>query len=131
MIDSYIILNRKSNKVIRFFILNISILIIIFIWRNNTLNYKNFFHIHSKIINFNSYFVLEVLIPVKEVNQIKNQNQLFIGNKKYNYTIYKISNGVTYQKKINYQKIYLEVIDLENIYKINNYRLDIKIPKET
>lgn len=128
MIDSYIILNRKTNKIIKIFIFNICIIIVLFIWGINTLQYKNFFHIHSKITNFNSYFVLEVLIPVKEVNQIEKQNKLFISNKEYNYNVYKKEETIIYKDNTNYQKLYLKVDNLDKKYKINNYRLDIKIP---
>ena len=130
MIDSYIILNRKTNIIIKIFILNIIIIAVLFIWGINKFEYKSFFHIHSKIINFNSYFVLELLIPVKEVNQIKEQNRLFIGNNEYYYNIEYIDNNIIYQNNTNYQTIYLEVENLDKKYLINNYHIDIKIPKE-
>ena len=128
MIDSYIILNRKTNTIIKIFILNIIIVVVLFIWGINKFEYKSFFHIHSKIINFNSYYVLEVLIPVKEVNQIKDQNILYIEDAIYTYNIYKIDNDIVYQNNINHQKIYLKVNNLDEKYLINNYRLEIKIP---
>ena len=129
MIDSYIILNRKTNTIIKILILNIIIIAVLFIWGINRFDYQSFFHIHSKIINFNSYFVLELLIPVKEVNQIKEQNRLFIGTKEYYYNIKEIDNNIIYQNNTNYQKIYLEVKKLDQKYLINNYHVDIKIPK--
>jgi len=131
MIDSYIILNRKTNTIIKIFILNIIIITVLFIWGINKFEYKSFFHIHSKIINFNSYFVLELLIPVKEVNQIKEQNRLFIGNKEYYYNIKKIEDNIIYQNNTNYQTIYLEIKNLDKKYLIDNYHIDIKIPKSS
>ncbi len=130
MIDGYIILNRKVTLIIKFFLLSIGIIIVLFIWGINTLEYKCFFHIHSKIINFNSYYVLEVLIPVKEVKQIVEQNILYIGDKEYNYVIYDIEDKIIYKNNINYQRLYLEVYNLEEEYLIDNYRLDIKILKD-
>jgi len=130
MIDSYIILNRKINPIIKIFLLNICIIIVLLIWGINTLNYKSFFHIHSKVTNFNSYYVLEVLIPKKEVNQIIKQNELFIGDKKYKYITYKIDNDIIYKDNINYQKLYLKVNNLDKDYLFNNYRLDIKILRD-
>ena len=127
MIDGYIILNRKIPIIIKLFIFNICIIMIFLVWGINTLQYKKYFHIHSKIINFNSYFVLEVLIPEKEVNQVRENNKLFIGSKEYNYTIYKIEESIIYKDNINYYKMYLDVLDLDNKYLINNYNLDIKI----
>ena len=130
MIDSYIILNRKVSPIIKIFILNIYIILVLLIWGINTLNYQNFFHIHSKVTKLNSYYVLEVLIPVKEVNQIIKQNTLIIGENKYNYKIYKIEDNIIYENNNNYQKIYLDVINLNDEYLINNYRIEIKIPSE-
>ena len=130
MIDGYIIMNRKTNLIIKMFVFNISIIIILVIWGINTFYYQSYFHIHSKLINFNSYYLLEVLIPEKEVNQITKENVLLIGDKVYNYSVYKIDDSIIYRDNINYIKLYLDVYDLEEKYMINNYRLDIKIPKE-
>lgn len=130
MIDSYIILNRKTNLIIKCFVFNICVIMILIIWGINTFKYQSYFHIHSKILNFNSYYLMEVLIPEKEVNQIIKKNKLLIGNKEYIYRVYEISNNIIYKDSINYQKIYLEVFELDDIYKFNNYRLEIKIPNE-
>lgn len=129
MIDSYIILNRKPSLIIKIFIFNISIILVLLIWGINTLKYQNFFTFHSKIIYLNSYYVIEVLIPEKEVNQIINNNILLINDKKYNYSVYKIEKEITYKENTNYQKMYLKINNLEEKYLINNYRIDIKIPK--
>lgn len=130
MIDGYIIMNRKTNLIIKMFVLNISIMIILVIWGINTFYYQSYFHIHSKLVNFNSYYLLEVLIPEEEVSQIIKENVLLIGDKVYNYSVYKVSDSIIYQNNINYIKLYLDVYCLEKKYKINSYRLDIKIPKE-
>ena len=87
MIDGYIIMNRRTNLIIKMFVFNISIIIILVIWGVNTFYYQSYFHIHSKLINFNSYYLLEVLIPEKEVNQIINKNVLLIGDQVYNYSV--------------------------------------------
>lgn len=128
MIDSYIILNRKVKPIMIIFILNICIITCLLIWGINTLEYQNFFHIHSKIIKLNSYYFLEVLIPVKEVNQIINESNLFIGDVDYNYSVYKVDDNIIYKDNINYQKAYLNVNKLDDKYLINNYRIEIKIP---
>ena len=130
MIDSYIIMNRSTNLIIKVLIFNICIIMFLVIWGINTFEYQSYFHIHSKLLKFNSYYLLEVLIPEKEVNQIAKENELLIGDKIYNYNLYDVSDYIVYQDNINYRKLYLEVLDLEDNYKINNYRLDIKIPKE-
>ena len=131
MIDSYLIENRKTTPIIKLFLFNICLIIGFLIWGINTYPYKSFFHIHSKITNFNSYYVLEVLIPVKEVNQIINQNYLFIESKIYYYKLISKENNIIYKNNQNYQKIYLEIYNLDEKYLINNYQLEITIPKET
>lgn len=128
MIDTYIIMNRKTNLIIKLFIFNICLLITVFIWGINTFTYQIYFHIHSKIIKFNSYYLLEVLIKEEEVNQIKNTNKLLIGTKEYYYQIDKIDDNIIYKNNTNYFKIYLNVTSLEEKYLINNYHVDIKIP---
>lgn len=128
MIDGYIIQNRKARPIIKIFILNICIIISLVIWGINTLEYQSFFHIHSKIIKIDSYYFLEVLVPVKEVNKITKQNNLLIGKENYNYSIYKTEDTIIYKNNTNYLKLYLKVANLKKDYLINNYRLNIKIP---
>ena len=73
MINSYIILNRKTSLITNIFIINILILFIFIIWCINNFYYKTFIQFHSKIIFFNSFYYMEVLVPVNEINQIKNK----------------------------------------------------------
>lgn len=128
MIDSYIIMNRKSNLIIKIFVFNICIVIILIIWGINALEYQKKLNFHSKISNFNSYYLLEVLVPVKEVSQVIKKNELLIENISYDYKINNISDDLIVENNINYQKIYLLVNNLDEKYKINNLILDIKIP---
>ena len=130
MIDSYIIINRKTNLIIKCFVFNICVIMILIVWGINTFEYQSYFHIHSKILNFNSYYLMEVLIPEKEVNQIIKKKKLLIGNKEYTYHVDEVSDDIIYKNNINYKKMYLEVFKLDDIYKFNNYRLEIKVPKE-
>lgn len=130
MIDGYIILNRKTKLIMNLFIFNIGVIIVFIIWAINTFYYQSYFHIHSKILNLNSYYLLEVLIPEKEVNQIIKENKLLIGERGYTYSVFDISDDIIYQNNTNYFQMYLEVYELDEVYKVNNYRLEIKIPKE-
>lgn len=127
MIDSYIILNRKTNFIIKTFIFNILIIGLFVIWGINTFYYQTSFLLHSKILNFNSFYYLKVLIPVKEVNKITNQNKIVIDGDVYNYQIYKIDSDIVYENQINYQKVYLEIINLKKEYLKNGYQVDVKI----
>jgi len=130
MIDSYIILNRKVNFIIKIFIFNVLLLTILVIWCINTLQYQSFFHIHSQILKINSFYYLEVLIPVKEVNLITNQNKIIFDSKEYHYQVYEIVPEVIYYQNDNCQKVYLEIHELEDIYKIDGYRVEVKIKKK-
>ena len=130
MIDKYIILNRKPKIIIRLFILNIFLLTGIVIWGINTFSYQNYLQIHSQISNLNSYYFLEALIPVKEVNTVTTQNKLWINNKCYYYKVIETSKNITYKNNNNYLKIYLSVYDLEENYLVNGYHLEIKFLKK-
>lgn len=130
MINSYIILNRKTSLIIKSFIFNTLILIIIVIWGINTFYYQTFIQLHSKILYFDSYYFMEVLVPVKEVNQITEQNQIIIDSKQYNYKFYKIDPNAIYVDNINYQKVYLKILNLDDIYLINGYETNVKILKD-
>ena len=130
MINSYIILNRKTSFIIISFLINFLILITFVIWGINTNYYQSFIKLHSKLLYFESNYYLEVLVPVKEVKQITKQNQININSVKYNYEIYKIDNNVEYKNNINYQYVYLKIFNLNEELLVNGYEMDIKIPKE-
>ena len=130
MIDSYIILNRKTSLIIKTFLFNILLLIIFIIWGINTLYYQNFIKLHSKFLYYDSSFYLEVLVPVKEVNQIIKYDHLVIDDDIYIYKIYEIDSNIIYNNNVNYQKIYLEILNIDSTFLINGYTVDIKILTE-
>lgn len=130
MIDSYIILNRKTTFIIKFFMFNIFCIGLFVIWGINKFYFQTSFQFHSKISKFNSYYYLELLVPVKEVNEITNQNKIVIDKKEYYYHIYQINPEVIYINNTNYQKVYLDIENLESTYLKNGYRIDVKILKE-
>ncbi len=131
MMNSYIILNRKTNFIIKIFMCIVVFLIILVIWGINTLSYRSFFHIHSQLLNLDSFYYLEVLIPVEEVNFITNKNKIVINSREYNYQVYKIDPNIIFHQQKNCVKLYLEVENLDDAYKINGYQLDVKIEKES
>lgn len=130
MINIYTILNRNTSPLIKAFIFNIFIIIIFVIWGISTLPYQNFIKLHSKILYYDSLFYLEVLVPIKEVNQITKYHQIIIDNEKYTYKIYKIDSNMIYNNNKNYQKVYLEIVNLKSEYLINGYELEAKILTE-
>lgn len=127
MIDSYIIMNRKTSILVKTFLFNILFLVAFVIYGINTCYYQNYLKFHSKILNFNTLYYLEVLVPVKEVFEVTKQNQILIDGKKYNYQVYKIDSDVVYKNYNNYQKVYLEIDSLETMYHKNGYQLDVRI----
>lgn len=130
MVDGYIILNRKPSLIIKAFTFNILVLLILVIWGINTLSFYSFFHIHSQILNLNNSYYLEVLIPAKEVKTVTNNKKIFINTKEYQYRIYEVEPKIVYENNQNYQRVYLEIYDLEESYKINGYQLEVKIEKD-
>ena len=130
MINSYIILNRKTSFITKLFIIIIILLSLFIIWGINTFYYQKYLKLHSKILYFNPNYYMEVLVPVKEVNQIMKQNKIIINDKEYNYKVYEVISNVEYIDNINYIRIVLEIYNLDEIYLVNGYQTDIKILKE-
>lgn len=130
MNNSYTILNRKCSIIIKLFLFNIIILISFVIWGINTFYYQTFIQFHSKILYFDSFYYMEALVPAKEVIQITKQNKIIIDNKTYNYKIHKINNKIEYKNNKNYQKIYLNIYNLDKTYLIDGYEMDVKILTE-
>lgn len=130
MINTYLILNRKAHFIIFIFILNIIFLFSLVTYGINTYYYQSYYNYNSIIHSKNSLFYLEVFIPESEVNEITSKNIIIINKDKYYYTVKKTNHSITYKDNTNYQKIYLEVINLDKRYLKNNYHIAIKIPKE-
>ena len=130
MINQYLILNKNPNILMKIFIYNIIFITGLIIWGINTISYQKYYLIHSQVLNLNSYYCIEVLIPVKEVKKVTSNNNLWINKKKYHYIVKSTDNHITYKNKINYIKLYLKVLNLEKEYQIDGYRLDVKKKKE-
>lgn len=130
MLDSYIILNRKSKFIMKFFIVNGLILLLLVMIGMNTIYYKIYYQFHSKIFYFNSLYYFEVLIPESEVLNITSQKEVIIDSKVYYYQVLKVDSSIIYQDDVNYQKVYLKVEHLDSKYQKNGYELDIKILKD-
>lgn len=130
MLNTYLILNRKCKSIIKIFLLNVFILLLFIIYGINTFYYQTSIQLHSKILFKDSLFYIEVLVPEKEVSTIVKNKYLQISNIHYEYKVKKINPNIIYQDNTNYQKVYLEVKDLNKDYQKNGYRLVIRIPKE-
>ena len=88
-------------------------------------------------IKYQSYYItmgtmidnkLELLVNIRDINLINENNTLVIDNVKYNYKINRIDNKLYCDDAFNnYKNIYLDVTRLTNI---DNFVYEIKIPKE-
>lgn len=88
-------------------------------------------------IKYQSYYItmgtmidnkLELLVNIRDINLINENNTLVIDNVKYNYKINRIDNKLYHDDAFNnYKNIYLDVTRLTNI---DNFVYEIKIPEE-
>lgn len=130
MIDTYILLNRKTKLISKLFIYNILILIILMIYILSKFEYTSYFYSNSQITFMDNYFLLKINTSLEDIQTISKSNSIIINNKEYMYQIYKIENDVMYENNNQYQVIYLKILNLEEYYWIENYSLNIKIEKE-
>ena len=125
MLNTYLILNRKCKSIIKIFLLNVFILLLFIIYGINTFYYQTSIQLHSEILFKNSLFYLEVLTPEKEVSTIVKNKYLQISNIHYEYKVKKINPNIIYQDNINYQKVYLEVKDLNKGFGDKTNRIEV------
>lgn len=125
MIDAYIIQNRKPKLISKIFISNILILILLVIYVINNFTYTFYLSITSNMKYVNNEFLLEISIPINEIDTIAKNHEITINNKQYMYQIKNIEDN-----NKEYQNIYLKIYNLEEYYLIDNYSLDVKILKE-
>lgn len=125
-IQSYIILNRKTNNITKFIIYLIILMFIFFLFLMH-LKYTKYYTTVGQVINENDYYQLLVYVPIDKLKIIKENQSLFINNIKYNYKISYIYDYYTISNQVdNYIKVILD-IKLENKDKIVNNLINIKI----
>lgn len=130
MLDTYLILNRKQNYLIKIFLINVIILLLITIYGINTLYYEFYIQLHSEILSNDSSFYLKVFVPEKEVLTVTEGKIIEISSKKYTYTIDQIEDNILYKDNENYQIFHLKIDNLDPIYKKNGYHIKVKIKKD-
>ena len=125
MLDKYILLNQKPKTLIRFyfsFLLLLSFIIIVFLLK---IDFTPYFIRKSKTKFLENNYYLKLNMNIKELNLVSSKNKIVIDSNDYFYKIYKID--VIDGDKAS---VYLEVLNLSNKYKINNYSLLIKLEKD-
>ena len=119
-----LILNRNKYPYIYKATFIINIIIVIFIYFIFTYHYESYYLIKGRIKDNK----LELLVPINDLKYIRNNNQLTIDNQTYHYELESISSELYISNDfINCQYVYLYV---DNLFNIENYIYQIKIPKE-
>lgn len=122
MLDKYIILNRKPTIIISIFIYTFILFIALILYLSNILTYTSYYKKNSCITYINNNYLLKLDIPIDKLNLVTKQNQIILDKNKYKYQVYKIDNNITSN---NYQTVYLEIYNLEDSYKFNNYCIKV------
>lgn len=125
MLDSYIILNSKNTSIIKFYSYSFILFTLILSYFILNLTHITYFQKTSNIILKNNNYYLKIIIPIKKLNLLTENNYLIINNTKYNYQVKNIS-----LYKNNKISLYLQINNLDNSYKINNNSINIKIKEE-
>ena len=125
MLDSYIILNSKNTSIIKFYSYSFILFTLILSYFILNLTHITYFQKTSNIILKNNNYYLKIIIPIKKLNLLTENNYLMINNTKYNYQVKNIS-----LYKNNKISLYLQINNLDNSYKINNNSINIKIKEE-
>ena len=124
-IDEYIILSKKNYKKINSFTKILFIITFLILLLSNTIEYESFYDI-SEIYN-NSKVTL--IVALKDIDNILNNNYLVLENKKYNYYIESIDEDLLIDNNLNYKKINID-IDLPKKYQINNLIINFRKRRE-
>lgn len=122
MLDKYILLNTKPNNLIRNCVF--LLLFLFFIFLILILKITPYFVKKTEINFIENKYYLKLNINKDDLYFVNSNNEIIIDNKKYKYIIHSKS---IYQNKI---VLFLDVVNLPDSYKINNYQLLIKIKGE-
>ena len=126
-IDSEIILQRDSTKLVYLYSLIIIILLHSLLLISLILKYQTYYKTSGIIVNEDDHYYMIVYTSLDDSKIIFDNTYLYIENKKYDYEVvslldYEVINGNTYQKT----KIKLNIPDK---YHYSNLTINIKFPK--
>ena len=125
-ISSYIIINRQTKHLIKFYIY-ISLIVFVSLILILNIKYKKYFQTKAIVINDNVNYNLNIYLSPNKINIIKSNNSIIIEDKEYNYKIKSISKDYILSNDFNnYIEIILEV-NLNKKDKINNNILEVKL----
>ena len=122
-VNSYIILNKSTNKLIELFIIT-SLFIILLLVLTLNIKYKKYYYLYGQVDN-NYRLILYCDIKYLEVR--KKNNKVVINNNTYNYKILSIDTNYTILNNTNnYIQLVID-INLNSEDKITNNILKLKV----
>lgn len=122
-VNSYIILNKSTNKLIKLFIIT-SLFIILLLVLTLNIKYKKYYYLYGQVDN---NYRLILYCDIKYLEVIKKNNKVVINNNTYNYKILSIDTNYTIlNNNNNYIQLVID-INLNSEDKITNNILKLKV----
>lgn len=122
-VNSYIILNKSTNKLIKLFIIT-SLFIILLLVLTLNIKYKKYYYLYGQVDN---NYRLILYCDIKYLEVIKKNNKVVINNNTYNYKILSIDTNYTILNNTNnYIQVVID-INLNSEDKITNNILKLKV----
>lgn len=122
-VNSYIILNKSTNKLIKLFIIT-SLFIILLLVLTLNIKYKKYYYLYGQVDN---NYRLILYCDIKYLEVIKKNNKVVINNDTYNYKILSIDTNYTILNNTNnYIQLVID-INLNSEDKITNNILKLKV----
>ena len=122
-VNSYIILNKSINKIIKLFIIT-SLFIILLLVLTLNIKYKKYYYLYGQVDN---NYRLILYCDIKYLEVLKKNNKVVINNNIYNYKILSIDTNYTILNNTNnYIQLVID-INLNSEDKITNNILKLKV----
>lgn len=122
-VNSYIILNKSTNKLIKLFIIT-SLFIILLLVLTLNIKYKKYYYLYGQVDN---NYRLILYCDIKYLEVLKKNNKVVINNNTYNYKILSIDTNYTVLNNTNnYIQLVID-INLNSEDKITNNILKLKV----
>lgn len=122
-VNSYIILNKSTNKLIKLFIIT-SLFIVLLLVLTLNIKYKKYYYLYGTVDN---NYRLILYCDIKYLEVLKKNNKVVINNDTYNYKILSIDTNYTILNNTNnYIQLVID-INLNSEDKITNNILKLKV----
>lgn len=122
-VNSYIILNKNTNKLIKLFIIT-SLFIVLLLILTLNIKYKKYYYLYGQVDN---NYRLILYCDIKYLEVIKKNNKVVVNNNTYNYKILSIDTNYTILNNTNnYIQLVID-INLNSEDKITNNILKLKV----